>query len=95
MFAVSLAVSLWAAWRGAWGRFRAAYGLAWATVVAGGLFVVGGSHGTHGSPGYMIAWGLIFLLPFLALAALLTGILAFIVGAVGARRRSMADDEVS
>jgi hypothetical protein len=95
VYGASLVASLWFAWRGAWGQFLAAYGLAWAILVAGWLYLMGGSHGTHGSPAYMIAWGLAFLLPYLAFFALLAGFLAFLAGAVGAQRRAATDDEAS
>jgi hypothetical protein len=93
VYAASLMASLWFGARGAWGRFQAAYLLAWALVVGAWLYVMGGTHGVHGSPGYMLVWGLVYLLPFLVFANLLIGLLAFIAGAVGARRRAMMDDE--
>ena len=95
VYAASLTASLWFGVRGAWGLFQGSYLLAWALVVGAWLYVLGSNHGVHGSPGYMIAWGLAFLLPLLVFANLLVGLLAFIAGAVGARRRAMMDEEAS
>ena len=92
MYVVSLVASLCFAWTGAWGLFRVSYLLAWAIILGAFLFVASGNHGVHGSPAYMIAWGLIYLLPFLAVGAVLTGLAAWGLGALGSRHRALNDE---
>jgi len=92
--AASLMASLWLARRGARGPFWTAYVLAWAIIVAAGLYGLSGADEGHGSPASMLAWRVGIFLPLFVFAALLTGFLSFLAGAAP-RQGPAADQEVS
>jgi hypothetical protein len=81
-------VSLRFAWTGEARRFGAAYMSGWALIIAGMLWLLAGDHGGHGTESYMLAWGLGYLLPLIAVASIATAFLAAGAFCLGSKYRS-------
>ncbi|HEX8655111.1 MAG TPA: hypothetical protein VF693_07810 [Allosphingosinicella sp.] len=68
--------SLWFAWRGEPRRFGAAYMSGWGLIIVAMMWLLSGEHGSHGDESYMLAWGLAYLLPIVAMVSIGAAFLA-------------------